>query len=302
MSTKRKNKRKPKHNFSKVDNTVSVVERNILDTLSYSAIFEYSLTYHQLYNLLICKSFVDKKSFDNALSLLQKKKKIQVFGNVYGLNAHCKNNYLTSKEQSSTYMDIAVEISQKLARAPWIQLICVTGTVAASNASAKDDIDLFIVTLPNRLWISRLFVYLTLHAHNLYPSTKNRAGKICPNLYVTTTNMRWVKDKQNLYIAREILGMHPVVNKNDTYFRFLKLNPWVFTFFGNATFVVDSANSYTPKYSTVVNFVEYALYKLQTLYMRAKISTEYHSQNIIHFNTNDNTTRVLSAFSGEMSS
>lgn len=47
------------------------------------------------------------------------------------------------------------------------------------------------------------------------------------------THLEVPKEKQNLYVAHEIVQMRPLIVKNDMYHRFLVANQWVTSFFPN---------------------------------------------------------------------
>jgi hypothetical protein len=66
------------------------------------------------------------------------------------------------KRFSSAKLESASRFTSTLTRLiPWIEVVAVTGSVAYGSARKWDDIDLFIVTKRDRLWLS-LFLALTL--------------------------------------------------------------------------------------------------------------------------------------------
>ncbi len=62
-----------------------------------------------------------------------------------------------TKIECQKWRTVAAAVSQ-ISLVPWIQSIWVTGALAAGSVIERDDIDLMIITDPNRLWLSRLLV------------------------------------------------------------------------------------------------------------------------------------------------
>ncbi|MBI4974024.1 hypothetical protein HZC27_05425 [Candidatus Roizmanbacteria bacterium] len=123
-----------------------------------------------------------------------------------------------------------------LAKFPFIRMIGVTGSASMGNTKRDDDVDLFIVTRGNCLFIGRFFAILLAHILHV------RKGKnsICLNLFFDENNLAIPLQKQTPYVAHEVLQMRPVVNKNNMYERFLEANTWVKQFYPNITLSIRS--------------------------------------------------------------
>src|SRR3989344_7290328 len=63
---------------------------------------------------------------------------------------------------SENKIDKATRIAILLSKIPTINLICATGSIAINNATKDADLDLFIVTTKDTLWLTRPFVFLLL--------------------------------------------------------------------------------------------------------------------------------------------
>ncbi|MCX7881369.1 MAG: nucleotidyltransferase domain-containing protein [Patescibacteria group bacterium] len=63
---------------------------------------------------------------------------------------------------------------------------------------------------------------------------KFNKDKVCLNLFFDEGNLMVPDFKKNKYVAHEVLQMKPIVNKNQTYEKFLQTNRWVFRLFPNA--------------------------------------------------------------------
>ena len=108
--------------------------------------------------------------------------------------------------------------------------------MAMNNAKQDDDIDLFIITSANRIWLTRIACLIIASFFGIKRSRveKNASNKVCLNLFFDESDLEAPNYKKNYYIAHEILQMKPIFDRKDTYARFLNANTWVFRIFPNA--------------------------------------------------------------------
>lgn len=105
-----------------------------------------------------------------------------------------------------------------LAALPFVRMVGVTGTLAMDNVEEKDDIDVFIVTAPGRLWLTRLLAIGVVRLAAL------AGDELCPNYLVTERNLRF--GPHTVYTAREVAQMVPIYGA-EVYRRMRQENPWV---------------------------------------------------------------------------
>jgi hypothetical protein len=176
-------------------------------------------------------------------------------------------------------------------------MLAVTGSAAAGNAEKTADIDIFVISAKDRVWLTRGFTALILKLLNMY-SKNGEAGKICPNLFVDEKSLAWPKEKQNLYVARDCVTMLPLVDRDNTYFKFMDKNPWIADHF--AHFKSDYKPPRKADRNTVspaVDLLETLAMKLQLFYMRKKRTTEITQKHVIHFLKKDSSQDILRRFS-----
>lgn len=267
----------------------------IYNTLSYSAVFNYPLSFHQLCTYLICGEKIKTSELKTELSKLVKEKIVRFGSNRYYLSYIKPTNWYEKAKNTKKLLAENNYIFKILGLVPWIKLLGITGTVAAYNASKSDDIDVFIITQNGRVWVTRFFVVLILKVLGKYRTDAAPKGKICPNIFIDESNIVWNEKAQNLYVAHEILKMIPVINKNDMYFKFIRKNKWVFKHL-NRVFVFGG--DYEPKKGgeSLVDLLENILMKYQIWYMRGRKTNEVTSKGFIHFNRVDNTNRILDKY------
>jgi len=107
-----------------------------------------------------------------------------------------------------------------IASFPFVRGIAISGSLSKFYATTHPDIDYFIITEKNRLWIARSFLhffkkltFLTGHQHYF-----------CMNYFVDTEAL--VIEHPNMYSAIEMTTLLPVYNK-ELILQLYAHNPWV---------------------------------------------------------------------------
>lgn len=174
---------------------------------------------------------------------------------------------------------IARQVGEKLKKFPFIAAVFVTGALAMNNCPADDDIDLMIVTYPNTLWTTRLFVNLYLHQTRRFPRQSRAPDKICPNLWLDLNHL--ALHTHNLYVAHEILQAKVLWDRAGVQYQLLKQNEWVKNYLPNAFKVQGAGVANASRAMFKVQRNNYLLwpvnlifYLVQYLYMRPKMTTE----------------------------
>lgn len=221
------------------------MEKAVLKTLIYSNLFEYPLKAYEIHKWLIGKK-ANLTQVEKALNSLLKKRKIINKQSFSFAGAKDKNAYffLPSREeivakrirrqkQSLIYIRKVKIIAQILKLIPWIKLAGISGGLSMENADKADDIDLFLVTSRNRIWISRLFCLglLSILGQRRKVNQKKVAGKICCNILVDEENLE--QKRKDIYTAHEVLQMKVLWQREGIYNKYLLENEWVFKFLPN---------------------------------------------------------------------
>lgn len=278
-------------------NTTKSVEREILETLSYRTVFNYPLSFYQLLNFLLTRKKIDIPTVSKALENLIKMHKVSVKdGKFFYLYKTVTVDWEARKKNSSFLIKKVKKIAGILGRIPWIQFIGVTGSVAAFNADLDSDLDILVVTKNNRVWLTRGFLFLILKILGELRTDTDPKQKICPNILIDEGYLAWPKNKRNLYVAHEVVMLYPVLDKNNTYFRFLKENAWVRGYFGNFGDLDYKITSIIASKNWLLNRLEQIAMFFQVKYMSGKLTTEVAKPHLIHFNRTDNTPRILETF------
>ncbi len=130
---------------------------------------------------------------------------------------------------SENKLKIARRAARIVRSVPFLKAIFVCNTVGAEQATEDSDIDFFIVTEKNRIWIARLWVTFLLGLFRLRRVNNRIKNKICLSFYVTAdslnlANLRVVDD--DIHFAYWINQMLPLYDPENYYAKFLQANSW----------------------------------------------------------------------------
>lgn len=271
-------------------------DKAIEKTLAYRATFKYPLSYYQLTNSLISTKKFKKEFFDGQLNKMVKKGYIGFRDGKYFDKRIKPVSWETRKKNAKNLFKKALKIAETLKYIPWIKCLCVTGSIAAYNADKAADIDVFIITKTHRLWLTRGFASLILRILNVYALGGYGPGKICPNLFIDDQQLEWPKEQRSIFTAHEILLMQPIIDRDNTYLKFIHANKWVKDYFGNFENNFEFIKNKDYNGNRFVNLLEKIAMLLQLFYMKKKRTNEIVTKHMIHFKKNDNTAWILEGY------
>lgn len=243
-----------------------------LASLYYHDVFEYPLTMAELLKWTAAVKVASDRtdiSFKNGFYFV-------------GENEGVVLKRLMKKRISTRKIEIAKDSAKILSLIPTVKMIGVTGALAMENASDESDVDLMIITKKGSLWTTRLLTYFLLRTMNYAlrkPGDRNQKDKLCLNMWLDESDLVWDKDKRNIYTAHEIAQVMPIVNRDQTYERFITKNKWIRNYWPNAVRVSEKrkrSNRLPRKSEKLFTFriFEKIAYKIQYAYMKKKITRE----------------------------
>ena len=192
---------------------------SILRTLAYFDIFYYPLTGDEIRQFL--DRNIDNVAFLAALEQLQQEERVYLLNGFYAL----QNNPLLSlrriegNQRAEKLLKKAVAIGRFLCRFPFTRAIGISGSLSKNFADEKADIDFFIITRADRLWIARTL----MHLYKKLTYITGRQHYYCMNYYIDERSL--LLPDHNMYSAIEIKTLLPV-SGDQTMQRFFASNRW----------------------------------------------------------------------------
>ncbi len=194
-------------------------EESILKTLAYFDIFQYPLLQSEITEF--SDQSLDESLLEKTLEQLLKEKKIFRLNNFYSL----QNNFLLAEKRmqgnrrADQLLPKAMKIGRFLFKFPFVKAIGISGSLSKHYADENADIDFFIITKTNRVWIARTL----MHIFKKFTFITGRQHFYCMNYYVDETALQ-IKDK-NIFTAIEVKTLLPACGK-ETMDNFFTANNW----------------------------------------------------------------------------
>jgi len=213
---------------------LSPIKENILATLAYFDMFNYPLTQAEVYLFLGNK--VDYEQFDDGLNCLVNNGSIHQFDKFYTLSAdhYIAVRRLEGNQKAAELIKIAEKVGNLLIKFPYVRGIAISGSLSKNFADADSDIDLFIITEKNRLWIARTI----MHCFKKLTFLVNKEHLFCMNYYIDMQALE-IPEK-NIYTAIEVGTLIPL--QGDIVFeKFYAANTWTREFLPNKNMRISSA-------------------------------------------------------------
>ena len=213
---------------------LSEIKENILATLAYFDMFNYPLTRAEVY-LFLGNKF-NYESFGDAIKCLVDNGTIYQFDKFYTLS---EDHYivvrrLEGNQKAAELIRIAEKIGNLLIKFPYVRGIAISGSLSKNFADADSDIDLFIITEKNRLWVARTI----MHCFKKLTFLVNKEHLFCMNYYIDMQQLE-IPEK-NIYTAIEVGTLIPL--QGDIVFeKFYAANTWTREFLPNKNMRISSA-------------------------------------------------------------
>ena len=194
-------------------------ELAILKTLVYFDIFDYPLSERDIKNFLEC--YISDEVFASAQLQLLLDKIIFRIDQFYSLqnNRQRAEERMQGNLRAQSLIVKATRIGAFLHKFPYVRAVAVSGSLSKNYADKKADIDFFIITKANRLWIARTI----LHLFKKFTFLVGKQNFFCMNYFVDEEAL--VIPEKNIYTAVEIVTLLPVAG-TFTLNKFFDKNQW----------------------------------------------------------------------------
>src|ERR1700761_7444431 len=235
------------NSYTVINSSLSTVKENILETLAYFDLFDYPLSRAEIY--LFMKNKYNYEVFDEALQQLLSSGMLHQFDKFYTLR---NDHYLVVRrtagnKKAAELIKLAEKVGNLLIRFPFVRGVAISGSLSKNFADENSDIDLFIITAKNKLWIARTI----MHCFKKLTFLINKEHLFCMNYYIDEQQMEIAE--KNLYTAIEVATLIPL--QGDTVFeKFYTSNAWTREYLPNKNMRVASAKPL--KKSFIKSFVE----------------------------------------------
>lgn len=202
------------------------IEISILKTLAYFDVFNYPINAKEIRSFL--EQPINENALNTSLDQLLTDKKIFKLNEFYSLQNEESliERRIKGNKRAAELLVKAEKISKLLYNFPYVRAVAISGSVSKNFADEHADIDYFIITKADRLWIARTL----LHLFKKNPLLKNRNEHYCMNYFVDEADL--VIEEKNIYTATELFTIVPMAG-NGSLKKFFEANSWSHSFFPN---------------------------------------------------------------------
>jgi hypothetical protein len=227
----------------------------ILSTLSYFQVFQYPLKREEIWNFLGVKCEAGE-CYDALAELVS----LSVVCLIDGF--YCLDNdpaaVIARKEgnrRSRAALQKARRIARFLGMFPFVEAVCISGSLSKDFALPDSDLDYFIITAPGRLWTARNL----MHFFRKLTFVANAQNQFCMNYYISAQYPEIFP--KNLYTAIELATLKPTAVNRGLKELVERNEEWVSAYLPNMD-LSEKKNMIQPPKPAVTRALEWLINKL----------------------------------------
>ena len=207
---------------------ITRMDEQILRTLLYFDIFNYPLKSDEVFNFLGIPA-LDKSIVTSRLSSLADQKIIFQFGEFFSLknDKSLIDRRVKGNKQADKYLILAKKKANFISKFPFVRAVLASGSLSKGYMDERSDLDFFIITAANRLWIARTLLVLYKRVF-----LANSHKYFCVNYFIDEKHLEI--EEKNLFTATELATVIPLYGSKQ-YENLQGVNSWLVEFFPNYT-------------------------------------------------------------------
>jgi len=199
--------------------TITELHKDLLKVVAYFDVFNYPLKKEEI--ISNSSLSIAQNKYEGLLEdLVEEKylKRVEEFYLLFSSSESIIDKRLAGNEAAAKMMVTAYKYSKIVSTFPFVAGVCISGGLSKNYYDEKSDIDFFIITKANRLWLCRsLFIVF----YKLLPQTKRKY--YCLNYFISEKDLT-IEDK-NRFVAVELAYLIPTVNYK-LYSQLIADNSW----------------------------------------------------------------------------
>jgi predicted nucleotidyltransferase len=184
------------------------IEEAILSVLKYYSLFSYPLKVEEIHRFLSVHSNLEEVQ-NRLKNLVSAEQVFQLSDEFYSIENQSDwvDKRLTGNQRAEELLASSKKYIRKIIRFPFVKSVAISGSLSKYYTDEDGDIDYFIITKENRLWIARSLLHLFKKTSFL----RKREHYYCMNYFVDESALEI--DQQNIYSAIETVTLIPVFNE-----------------------------------------------------------------------------------------
>lgn len=196
------------------------LQSSVLEVLCYFEVFRHPLTAEEIMGFIRAPDL----SFHELQVILQQ---MVESGRIWQYESCFQSapddNWLAQRreknERAALFLPKAYQMGKFIGQFPFVEAVMVSGSLSKNTMAPDGDIDFFLITRPNRLWLARTLLVLykkifLLNSHKYF----------CINYLIDSKHLEI--EEKNRFTATECATLLPVYNPG-LYHDFMNANEWV---------------------------------------------------------------------------
>ncbi len=202
-----------------------------LKTILYFSIFRYPLTLEEIHSYTNNNNVLDTSVELKALIDQKILTKVDDFY-VYGSDLDSVIKRLRGNMNAKKIMSKAYERASFISKFPFVESVGVSGSLSKGYYDNESDIDFFVITKHNKLWVCRTLLMLYKKIFLL-----NSRKYFCVNYFIS--NQQLEIEEKNRFTATELKTLIPMQGKR-VFEEFYQKNTWVRDYFSKFEINLES--------------------------------------------------------------
>ncbi len=209
----------------------------VLKTVIFFDLFNYPLTNWEIWQYL--KLEISLGVLEQAVSDLVLAGSLEQYDGFYFLPGRAE--IIETRRERYNFANYKIKLARRATKLfkwlPSVKLVAVANLIGHHNLRNESDVDIFIVSSPNRLWLTRLFCTGLMKITKQRPTKECKRNKMCLSFYAAADGlaMEPLRFKpSDPYFDHWFLGLYPIYD-NDKYLAYMRFkNPWLKKSFPNS--------------------------------------------------------------------
>lgn len=203
-----------------------LIENAVLYVIKYYHVFSHVLKAPEILFFLGVKS--DRIAFEQAMDKLVKDRQVFKLNDFYSVvdDVAKIEARIKAEQNAKPLIANAQRIGKFIGMFPFVRFVGLSGSLSKGVAYGKDDLDYFIITQKDRLWISRTLLHLFKKCTFLVGKQHN----FCMNYFIDEEALE-ISEK-NYFTATEIATLKPLFEEI-SHSTWLQSNLWILDFLPN---------------------------------------------------------------------
>lgn len=223
----------------------------VLSTILYFDIFNHPVNQDEIHSF--CPVHIDKRILPDLLRDMCESGLVKVAADHYGVGdiAMMVSRRRQAEKRAEEVLAQAYENGRFIERFPFVNSVFLSGSISKNVMHEESDVDYFILSNHERVWISMLILKLYKKF-----ALRKRSEFFCLNYFVSDQAMEI--EEQSMFTAVEIATLH-AVRETDLKESLIKQNSWVKEILPNHPFHCQSPSIPRGQKATAIRLLEKTL-------------------------------------------